>query len=83
MKEFRLRIPTSFSEARQILKERTDRRLRHNQSVLREFAQEVSKLAYNGYWQNDISDEMKSRVFALKGSTKLLNLLGEYLPKLK
>lgn len=83
MKEFRLRNPTSFSEVRQILKERTDRRLRHNQYVLREFAQEVSKLAYNGYWRNDISDEMKSRVFALKGSTSLLNLLGEYLHKLK
>lgn len=83
MKEIKFRIPTSFSEARQILKERTDRRLRHNQAVLREFAQEVSKLAYNGYWRNDISEEMKTRVFALKGSTKLLNLLGEYLQKLK
>lgn len=83
MKEIRFRIPTSFSEARQIIKERTDSRLRHNQSVLREFTQEVSKLAYNGYWRNDISEEMKSRVFALKGSTSLLTLLTEYLQKLK
>lgn len=83
MKEFRLRIPTSFSEARQIIKERTDSRLRHNQTVLREFAQEVSNLANDGYWRNDISSEMKSRVFALKGSTRLQTLLSKYVSKIK
>lgn len=83
MKEFRLRIPTSFSEARQIIKERTDSRLRHNQTVLREFAQEVSNLANNGYWRNDISSEMKSRVFDLKGSSRLQALLSKYVSKIK
>lgn len=83
MKEIRLRIPTSFSEVRRILQERTDRRLRRNQSVLREFAQEVSNLANDGYWRNDISDEMKSRVFALRPYSKLQSLLGEYLLKIE
>ncbi len=83
MKEFRLRIPTSFSEARQIIKERTDSRLRHNQTVLREFAQEVSNLANNGYWRNDISSEMKSIVFDLKGSSRLQALLSKYVSKIK
>lgn len=83
MKEIKFRIPTSFSDVRQILKEKTSRRLTHNQAVLKEFAQEVSKMAYNRYWRNDISEQMKSSVFDLYAPSKLKRQLIESLGKLK
>ena len=83
MKEIKFRIPTSFSDVRQILKEKTSRRLTHNQAVLKEFAQEVSKMAYKRYWRNDISEQMKSSVFDLYAPSKLKRQLIESLGKLK
>lgn len=83
MKEIKIKLPTSFSEVRAMFKEKTDRRYKHNRTVLIGFAQEINNLANNGYWSKDISETMKSRAFSMTGSSKLIELLNESLRKLK
>lgn len=83
MKELRINLPTSFAEVRAMLKERTDRRYRHNRAVLAEFGRSVNRLANSGYWSNDISMAMKSTAFGLTSSSELGKMLNEALSKLK
>lgn len=83
MKQITIKIPTSFSEFRQLFKEKTDRKFAHNKSVLIEFAKEIRITAKSGYWVNDISVTMKERVFGDSINSKLNQLLVQAIGKLK
>lgn len=83
MKQITIKIPTSFSELRKLFKERTDRRFKHNKSVLIEFAKSVHNTANSGYWRNDISESMKYRAFGLNENSELNALLHKSIDKLK
>lgn len=83
MKTITIRIPTSFKEWRNSVAERLKSRGRHNEDVLWDFAQAISKEAHSSYWKNDLSEIMKRNVFRLGGNSKLTKLYFEAKNKLK
>lgn len=55
MKTITLRIPTSFKEWKEFIREKSTSRKKHNQEVLWDFANAISCEALSNYWRNDIS----------------------------
>ncbi|WP_290382521.1 hypothetical protein, partial [Paramuribaculum intestinale] len=58
MKTITLRIPTSFKEWKEFIREKSTSRKKHNQEVLWDFANAISSEALSNYWRNDISETM-------------------------
>jgi hypothetical protein len=83
MKTITIKIPTSFKEWKNWVQERVKARKRHNQDVLWEFAQAISREAYSNYWKNDISNTMVDTLFSIGGNSKLTHLYFEAKQKLK
>ncbi len=67
MKTITFNIPTSFKEFRSMLKERTNKRYRHNAKVLLQLINDITAEVNSNYWSNDISETMKERVFGSYG----------------
>lgn len=63
MKTVTFNIPTTFKELRLMLKERTNKRYRHNAKVLLQLVNDIVTEVNSNYWSNDISETMKQRVF--------------------
>lgn len=74
MKTITLKVPTSLKELRTMLKERSSKRYKHNADVLLQFTKDIITEVESGYWSNDISQTMKSRVFNLYNSGKIYEL---------
>lgn len=84
MKTVSFNIPTSFKEVHQWLKECKSRRLRHNIVVMRSLVREIAQEVNSGYWSNDISQTMKTRVFDVGCiNSKLFELYITHKAKLK
>ena len=83
MKTITIKIPTSFKEWKNWVQERVKTRKRHNQDVLWEFAQAISREAYSNYWKNDISGTMLDTFFRIGGNSKLTHLYFEAKQKIK
>lgn len=80
-KKITFEIPTSWKEFRQMLKERSDKRYKHNRQVLNEYTVGIIELCTkNGYWDKYISESMKQRAFRLNSQTDT-NALGYYYHK--
>lgn len=62
MKSLTINIPTSYQELRLILKERNDKRYKHNVDVLSKFANDIISEINSNYWNKDINYVMKKRV---------------------
>lgn len=84
MRTLTFNVPTTFKEVRQWFKERKSRRLRHNVAVMRSLVREISKEVGREYWNNDISQTMKTRVFDIGCiNSKLFELYITHKAKLK
>lgn len=57
-----LRIPTSFSEIKTLIKDRTDKRYKHNKSLFDEAYKRICKEINSNYWSKDISKYMKDTI---------------------
>jgi hypothetical protein len=57
-----LRIPTSLSEIKTLIKDRTDKRYKHNKSLFDEAYKRICKEINSGYWSKDISKYMKDTI---------------------
>lgn len=66
-----INIPTSFAEFKQMMRERKSKRMRHNISVLTEFAKAISKIANQRDWSDHISDRMKKNAFSFNWDSQL------------
>ncbi len=62
MKSLTINIPTSLTELRLMLKERNDKRYKHNVDVLSKFANDIISEINSNYWNKDINYVMKKRV---------------------
>jgi len=62
MKSLTIKIPTSYKELQAMLKERGDKRYKHNADVLSKFAYDVISEIESNYWSKDISSVMKRNV---------------------
>jgi hypothetical protein len=62
MKSLTINIPTSYQELRLMLKERNDKRYKHNVDVLSKFANDIISEINSNYWNKDINYVMKKRV---------------------
>lgn len=83
MKTITLRIPTSFKEWKEMMQERVTSRKKHNEQVLWDFFEAISREAQSGYWKNDISETMVKSVFRVGGSSKLTKMYFEAKERLK
>ena len=83
MKTITIKIPTSFKEWKNWVQERVKTRKRHNQDVLWEFAQAISREAYSNYCKNDISGTMLDNFFIIVVTSKLTHLYFEAKQKRK
>lgn len=63
MKTITFTIPSSWNEFKRMHKERLNKRYRHNIQVVRDLFDDIRKEICSNYWVNDISDEMKGRLF--------------------
>ena len=70
MKIITIRIPTSYREWKNLIKERGSSRKKHNQEVLWNFANAISREVQSNYWSKDISDTMITGVFRMGGNSK-------------
>ncbi len=62
MKSLTINIPTSLTELRLMLKERNDKRYKHNVDVLSKFANDIISEINSNYWNKDINYVMKKKV---------------------
>lgn len=83
MRIITIKIPTSFKEWKNWIQERAKTRKRHNQNVLWEFAQAISREVQSKYWSKDISDVMVDTLFRLHGNSKLTHLYFEAKNKIR
>ena len=83
MKTITLRIPTSFKEWKNWMRDRVVSRKKHNQEVLWDFANAISREAQSNYWRKDISDTMIKRVFRIGGNSKITKLYFDAKNQLK
>ncbi len=83
MKTITLRIPTSFKEWKNWMRDRVVSRKKHNEEVLWDFANAISREAQSNYWRKDISDAMVKSVFRIGGSSKLTKLYFDAKNQLK
>lgn len=83
MKTITLRIPTSFKEWKEFIREKSTSRKKHNQEVLWDFANAISCEALSNYWRNDISETMVKSVFRMGGNSKLTKMYFEAEKQLK
>lgn len=83
MKIITIRIPTSYREWKNLIKERGASRKKHNQEVLWNFANAISREAQSNYWSKDISDTMITGVFRMAGNSKIVKLYFDAKNQLK
>lgn len=57
-----LRIPTSLSELKALIKERTDKRYKHNKDLFNDVYNDICKELKSGYWDKDISKYMRDTI---------------------
>nr|DAU53047.1 MAG TPA: hypothetical protein [Caudoviricetes sp.] len=57
-----LRIPTNLSEVKNLIKDRTDKRYKHNKSLFDEAYKRICSVINSGYWRNDISKTMRDTI---------------------
>lgn len=57
-----LKIPTSLSEINTLIKDRTDKRYKHNKSLFEEAYKRICKEINSNYWSKDISKYMKDTI---------------------
>ncbi|WP_373123762.1 hypothetical protein [Bacteroides caccae] len=62
MKTLTIKIPTSYKELQAMLKERGDKRYKHNVDVLSKFAYDIISEINSNYWNKDINYVMKKKV---------------------
>lgn len=62
MKSLTINIPTSYQELRSMIKERSDKRYKHNVDVLSKFAYDIISEINSNYWNKDINYVMKKKV---------------------
>lgn len=53
-----IRIPTNLSELKILIKEKTDKRYKHNKSLFDEAYKKICNELNSRYWKNDISEFM-------------------------
>lgn len=82
MKTITFTIPTSWNEFKRMRKERLNKRYRHNIQVVRDLFGDIRKEICSNYWVNDISDEMKGRLFNPYNSP-LNNIVAKAIDSLK
>lgn len=56
MKAVTLNIPTSIADIKMLLKERTNKRFKHNKEVLDDLYNDIITEMRGSYWKNDLSD---------------------------
>lgn len=83
MKTITLKIPTSFKEWKNWMRDRVVSRKKHNEEVLWDFANAISREALSDYWRKDISDTMVKSVFRIGGSSKITKLYFDAKHQLK
>lgn len=57
-----LRVPTSLLEIKTLIKDRTDKRYKHNKSLFDEAYKRICAVINSGYWSKDISKTMKDTI---------------------
>ena len=57
-----LRIPTSLSEIKTLIKDRTDKRYKHNKGLFDNVYKDICKELNSGYWNKDISEYMRKTI---------------------
>ncbi len=62
MKTLTIKIPTSYKELQAMLKERGDKRYKHNADVLSKFAYDIISEINSNYWDKDINYVMKKKI---------------------
>lgn len=82
MKTLTIKIPTSITEIKDLWKERSSKRYRHNKAVFADFAVAVNEEVRSNYWSKDIS-EYARKAIADPYSGRICELYNEYKNKLK
>lgn len=77
-----IRIPTSLSELKTLIKEKTDKRYKHNKSLFDEAYKKICHELNSRYWKNDISEYMLKELTSQTNGI-ITRIILEYKSKVK
>lgn len=77
-----LNIPTKWSEIKEIIKNRTNKKYKHNKDLFNQLAEEICEELESGYWSRDLSEYMRKE-FTNYPYGKIYTVIRKYKSQVK